>query len=219
MLVYYARSERTLRDRGKTYSFDINYIIGYNIHEQDKGEEERTVEYYLDFSDCEPLNISDDDHAILNRLHKLSQQYGIEYATSIIDGMKSETFTSGLPDRVHIPSEIRGTGKLRIFHSHTIETPLSPSDLALLAQPDIDDVCVITKDRSVFRVTVNGGIKPDASEYLDATDGLDAEVNFMIMDHPCFWEWDYTVRNYMAVKEQMVQTARLFKWKLEGGRI
>ena len=177
------------------------------------------MEYYFDFSDCEPLTISQDDLTVLNRLHELSSQYGNEYAIAIIDGVEMKEFTSELSDRVHIPDELRETGNVRLFHSHTIETPLSPSDLVFLSWPSVDDICVITKERSVFRVLVNGGIKPDTGEYIEMTDGLDDEVNFEIMGHPCFEDWDYDVRNYMATKEQMIRTARLFKWRLEGGRI
>ena len=177
------------------------------------------MENYNDFSDCEPLTLSDNDIIILQMLHVLSLNDGAEHAAVTTDGTSIREFTSGLPDRVRIPSEIGYSGDVRIFHSHTIETPLSPNDLMFLVTPCINEVCVITKERSIFRVLVNGGIKPDLDEYTEKTDGLDAEVNFDIMEHPCFWSWDMAMRNYMATKEQMFRTVRLFKWRLEGGRI
>lgn len=177
------------------------------------------MEDIIEFRDCESLSLSKKDIDILIRLHELSLNDGVEHAAAIINDDVIQEFTSGFADKVYIPEEVRNTRTVRLFHSHTIETPLSPSDLTFLIAPGIDEVCVITKNRSVFRVLVNGGIKPDEREYIEQTEGLDDIVNFEIMDHPGFIDWDIDFRNYMATMEQLFRTVRLFKWRLEGGRI
>ena len=177
------------------------------------------MEKYSDFNDCEELSLSDSDLGILERLYNLSKQAGIAHAAVVKDDELLTVLTNGLSDRVYIPESIRNMEHLRLFHSHTIETPLSPSDLSLLIAPGVDEVCVITKNRSIFRVMVNGGIKPEEEEYIEKTDGLDDEVNFDVMEYSDFYEWTYELRNYVATKEQMFRTVRLFRWRLEGGRI
>jgi len=177
------------------------------------------VDNYHDYRDFEQLSLSESDTTVLNNLYAHSVADDVEYGAVIIANNCVREFTDGLRDRVSIPNDIPSGQSLRLFHSHTIDTPLSPSDMAFLSFPDIDEVCVTTRSRSVFRVLVNGGIKPDYNEYTEKTYAMDDEANFALMRRPDFWDWEYDIRNYMATREQMFLTARLFKWRLEGGRI
>ena len=177
------------------------------------------TEHYHKCDDYEQLDLSEADINILNALYTMSKEDGMEHGAAIVDGERICTFTSNLPNKVCIPEEIKDVRSLRLFHSHTIDSPLSPNDLSLLTIPSANEVCVITTNRKVYRVLINGGIKPNYAEYIESTEGLDDEVNFDIMALPDFEKWDFPTRNHMAKMEQMFRTVRLFKWRLEGGRI
>ena len=176
------------------------------------------MENYYDYSDFEPLSLTDEELALLKKLRSLSDRDGFEYGVAFADGVVTKIFTNGFANKVSVPNNIYA-GNIRLFHSHTIRSPLSPSDLFLLTNPRISEIAVITSDGSVFRAMVNGGIKPSEDEYYEDTDGLDDEVNFEMIERPEFNIWDIELRKYMASKEQMFRIARLFKWVIEGGRI
>lgn len=170
--------------------------------------------------DFESLTLASVDVQILKELHRLSKESGHEYGRAKSGTWISEVFTSGMTHEVHISQDIFSHQQISLFHSHTNNTIFSRDDFALLLNPSIHRISVVTSDGRIFSATRGDTIDmPSLQEYRSFVESLAFEVDFDLMSHPEFYDWSVERRFYEAVKEQAYRIARHFKWRLEGGAL
>ena len=172
------------------------------------------------FDDFEPLTISEDDRKCLSNLKELTDVNGWEYGQIFSDIDQTGLITNNDPGKVALPiSEVDGN-HLRVYHSHTNDTPPSLVDLTKLAFDKVDSVGVITGNGDVFSVSINGGYRPtfdDFDVYFD--DEWQTKFDKNMEEYSGFWEWTPEERIYMTVREQFYTVCREFGWRMEGGRL
>lgn len=171
------------------------------------------------FDDYEPLSLDAKEISILTELNEKSIDNRFEYGKILYNEGETEVLTSKKYDKVALPVEqTEGTG-LRVFHSHTNDTPPSSADLKPLTLEKVDKVGVISNNGDAWIIEIGDGYRPTKDE-LDAWIlHIEKEVSFDIQTDPQFADWTPEERNYMVTREKLYRTVREFKWKAMGGRL
>lgn len=174
--------------------------------------------YDGDFSDFEPLELTEESRAALNNIRQLGNDTGWEHGViQNPDGTLSEPFTSKLPNKVSVDASAIQDGST-LMHCHTNATPLSSEDLKLLINPNIDAIMNIASNGDVYLVNVNG-YHPDIHEFETAEAEIRAEVDAMMVDRYLDEGWTTDELIYMCVKEELFRLCRHFEWMMYGGRL
>lgn len=175
--------------------------------------------YVGDFADFNELTIQEQEKVALREMKEITARCGFEYGKIIHEGGETRYFTSKMESSVKIPDNLSSMKGAHVLHTHSNVTPFSAKDFRLLIRDNVERLTVIAGNGDVYSVTIGEGYRPDIEEYIEASDRIRALVDMEMMSRPEFFEWTPEERVYMATKEQAFQTARYFKWNLEGGRI
>jgi SPP1 gp7 family putative phage head morphogenesis protein len=199
--------------------------MSYKAWEKSKAAHQTEIEvkvpdrYKGNFEDFNPLSIGAKERQAFDALKKASDSTGYEYGQIFTGAGSTDSFTSGLPDKVQIDlSQVDGSG-LAIYHSHTNVTPLSADDFGFLCNPRVDAIGNVARNGDVFVARIGDGIRPTRDDFDAAVDRIRTEVDHDLLDDPDFWDWSFEERNYAAIREQAFRIAREFKWTLEGGSL
>ena len=193
-------------------------IASKNVLHQDNRQTQIPKEYLHNYEECNPLEITEEEKTVLDGLRSLADQTGYEYGRAIVDSIPEEPFTNELPDKVHVPEKYLGSEKtVLLYHSHTLDTTLSSSDLKLLVHENVDKVVVITRNNDIFSVEVGDGYRPLDDEF----DEIENEIYKMAMenisDNPSFNAWTPEEKWYAFLREKAFILANRFGWTLRGG--
>ena len=120
---------------------------------------------------------------------------------------------------VKMPISSVDEGGLRLYHSHTNDTPHSATDLKQLLNEKVEEVGVVTRNGDGFTVSVGDGWIPTKEEFEDTVKRIADEVNRDLLDDSNFFELKIEERNYVAIREQTYRICREFKWELQGGSL
>ena len=172
-----------------------------------------------DFADFNELTIQEQEKVALREMKEITARSGFEYGKIIHEGGETRYFTSKMESSVKIPDNLSSMKGAHVLHTHSNVTPFSAKDFRLLTRDNVERLTVIAGNGDVYSVTIGEGYRPDIEEYIEASDRIRALVDMEMMSRPEFFDWTPEERVYMATKEQAFQTARYFKWNLEGGRI
>jgi len=118
------------------------------------------AQMYVDktFDDFSPLDLSKQERAALEKLHKLCQADGYESAIKIVNGEVGEVVTSGAVGWVKTSDNPPGT---TLLHSHTNDTPFSAPDLRHLTNKNVEKIGVVSYNGDAWMAYVGGGARPD----------------------------------------------------------
>ena len=172
-----------------------------------------------DFSDYEPLAMTDIEESALLELNELSKQTGKEYGCVIIEGIRSSAFSNNFSDKVRIPAEYLKKERIKLYHSHTNSTPPSRDDLKFLTNPHIEEIGVITIDGAVYIISRGNGELVSEEEFMQKAERIAYQTDFDLIKYDEFFSWTVTQRNYMGIREQFYQICRKFGWTMKGGKI
>lgn len=172
-----------------------------------------------DFSDYEPLTMTDIEKVAMRELNELSKKTGKEYACAIIEGRKSDPFSDNYNDKVRIPAEYLQKEGVKLYHSHTNTTPPSRDDLKFLTNPCVEEIGVITIEGDIYTISRGNGELISDEEFMKETEIIAYQADFELIGHAEFYDWTVTQRNYMGIREQFYQICRRFGWTMRGGRI
>jgi hypothetical protein len=170
-----------------------------------------------DYSDFEPLNITDDERSSLIKLYNYTKNKNIEYACIVENGIPGEPFTSGEYDRVKIDLSDIETEHLKLYHSHTDDSPLSRKDFYKLVNPKVDAIGNVTMNEDVFIVEIGNGYRPTEEELKEVIDRIEVEVENEIIWTDAFQNAKKSERQYMTTREVAYRIAREFKFTMRGG--
>ncbi len=173
------------------------------------------------FDDVSELNISSRERQILSDLRSASDKNGYEYGTILNEkGESLGLITSNEHNSVRLPiDEAIKTGNVRIYHSHTNDTPLSSEDLFKLTEEKVESVAVTTANGDVFIVKRGNGYIPSKTEFDEfEKEAYNTSMEYA-MNYPDFREMSSSEANYVAIREQFGLIVRHFEWSAEGGKL
>ena len=180
-----------------------------------------SIPQYLegDFSDFSPLSISDEEREMLRELHEMSMEDRTEHGKIILQNGNVIECHSNSPDGVQMPiSDIDEIG-IKMYHSHTNDTPQSSMDLSKLLIGKVDEVGVVTNNRDVFIARIGDGWVPTAEEFGEFVKTVAREIDSELPFMPGFNELSLEERNYIAIREQAYRICREYGWSLDGGKL
>lgn len=190
---------------------------------QMKQDERKTaVPAYLDgdFSDYNPLQIDDQTKDDLLEMNRLANTNQYEYGQIIVDGKPGRIYTSRLYGKVEVDlGRFPNDCELKIYHSHTNNTPLSPADFSKFIDQRVVEIGNIAANKDVYITKIGYGYHPSKDEFDEAVDTIQKEVLMDMMNSPDFYDLSTEERNYVTIKEESYRIARYFKWETEGGRL
>ena len=172
-----------------------------------------------DYSDYLPLQISEEERKIFKKLKEMSDEDGFEHGAIIIKKGNVKYYNSNNANAVKMPtSEIDGT-ELKLYHSHTNDTPQSAADFLRLLEDKVDEVGVITRNGDAFIASVGNGWIPTEEEFEEIVKRISREVDNELIMSQNFFELTPQERNYVAIREQAYRICREFEWELHGGQL
>ena len=186
---------------------------------QTEGEATKPKNLIGNYDDYEPLDLSLKEIEIIDGLHKRSLEKRYEYGKIIYNEGETEYLTNDLYDKVLLPVEqTDGTG-LKVFHSHTNDTPPSSADFRPLTIDKVDKIGVISNNGDVWVVEIGNGYRPTLDELEETASRIKREVLIDIQNHPDYFDWTPEERCYMVTREKFYRIAREYEWKAMGGDI
>jgi hypothetical protein len=222
--------ERVAPDRGakiekrKTIGINNDKLTGDQrnrafVAKQSGADAKIPPEIEGNFDDFKKLNLTEKEKDIFTKLYTKTIENNYEYGCVITQ--KGEVFEFGSKEygRIKIPTDgINETG-LKIFHSHTNDTPPSVADFARLLDPKVSEVGVVTRNQDVFKVSVGDGWIPTQQEFSEITKKIARDVNMSIQEEESFAKWTFSERNYMGTREQAYRIVMEFEWIMAGGKL
>ncbi len=197
------------RDAGKK---DVQYA------QQESGNLMPPSAYDGDFSDFEPLELTDEARKTMKELQKLGIDTGWEHGAILYpDGTISKPFSSELHGGVAFKADEIPMGST-LLHCHTNGTPLSAGDLKLLINQNISGIINITNNGDVFHADVNG-YHPDDEEFEEFEADVRREIDKEMLERMRDEGWTYEEYVYMCIKEELFRICRQFEWTLRGGKL
>ena len=174
------------------------------------------AQMYVDktFDDFSPLDLSKQERAALEKLHKLCQADGYESAIKTVNGEVGEVVTSGAVGWVKTGDNPPGT---TLLHSHTNDTSFSAVDLRHLLNPNVEKIGVVSYNRDAWMAYVGGGHVPMGEEFDSVVTSIRREVEMDVYANYGVGEVSKNDLIYMAIREQFFRVCRHFKWTAEGG--
>ena len=189
------------------------------VLEQEGRETDIPEKYNGDFSEYEPLDLTENEIAKFKELHELSKVNNYEYVCAEINGNFTEISTSKMESTVNIPKYETSPGT-KIFHSHTNNTLFSRTDFYHLFQKDVSEIGVITNNGDVF-IAVSD-FQDDTipiEDYEKVVNRIAEDVDNDFLFDPEYMNFTEKQKVYMSVREQAYRIARYFGWRLKGGRL
>ena len=106
-----------------------------------------------------------------------------------------------------------------MLHSHTNATPPSASDFSKLLKQNVDRIGAIGYNGDAYIAYIGYGERAGIEEFNSIGKYIAQDVDITIANAPGFFEWSFSERNYMAIREKAYRFSRQFGWTLEGGRM
>lgn len=170
------------------------------------------------YDDFEELALSKEEHDVMRKLHSLSRDNSKEYAVISINGVLGNPYSSNIYDRVEIDfSSVTKNDHVKVFHSHTDDSPFSRKDFRLLLRPQVDEIGVVTANGDIFSTSIGSGYRPTIDEFEEIVDRIYSEVNNEIVLTEEFADSTIEERNYLATRETAYRIARHFGFTYRGG--
>ena len=206
-------------DNSKILQFSDNRIKDAYYAAQTVKDSKKPDYLIGDYSDYLPLELNEQEKEALLSLNQKSVDTDYEYGIVLFDGGKTDYYHNELHDKVYIPvSDIDEKG-LKVYHSHTNDTPPSAQDFTPLVQEKVDQIGVISINGDAWIVKVGYGYRPTKEELEETVDKLTQEVNKDIFMDPRSSEWTLEETNYMATRETFFRIIRQFEWEAYAGDI
>ena len=191
----------------------------YMMLKQDESESKVPKSMLKNYSDFEPLKLLKKDFDTLKELHKYALENRYEYGKIIYNEGETDLITSELFGKIALPvKQTEGTG-LRIYHSHTNDTPPSSADFIPLTVDKVDRIAVVSNNGDTWVVDIADGYRPTEEELAEVTKNIVNELKEDLKNYPEYKEWSPEERNYMFIREKFFRISRHFKWKVLGGDI
>lgn len=211
---YAKRVETENRREMKNDEKNNYYYAAQNVKDSKKPESMNG-----DYSDYLPLELSSEEKEELLAINKKAIETDYEYGIVLFDGGKTEYFHNDLHDKVYIPVSSIDEKELKVYHSHTNDTPPSTQDFVPLLETKVNQIGVISRNGDTWIVKVGYGIRPTKEEFTVITNKIVEEVNADILLDPRAVEWSLEETNYMATRETFYRVVREFEWEAFGGDI
>ncbi len=184
---------------------------------QDGGFAKKPENLQGNYDDFTPLHVSKTERELLNELKEMSDVDGFEHGLIIRKNGEKQFCHSNNANAVEIPISSIDEKGLKLYHSHTNDTPHSIADLSRLLEEKVDEVGVVTRNGDAFTVSVGNGWVPSEDEFRSTVKKIAQEVDRDIMLEPGFFDLSIEERNYVAIREQTFRVCREFEWELCGG--
>ena len=190
-----------------------------SIASQTEGEADIPASMIGDYSDFSPLELDTADYESLSAMHNMALKNQYEYGQILYDEGQTELLTDKKYDKIHLPVEQTKGSNLRVYHSHTNNTPPSSADFRALTLEKVKRIGVISGNGDTWIVEIDYGYRPTLDELDNYLDGLERTLPFELMNHPSFYDWTPEERNYMLIREKFYRVTKEFGWKAMGGSI
>lgn len=199
--------------------YQINRIQRKNLESvlQDGGRARKPKYLQGNYEDFNPLHISNSERELLTELKEMSDADGFEHGVIIKKNGEKQLCHSNNANAVEMPISSIDEKGLKLYHSHTNDTPHSITDLSRLLEEKVDEVGVATRSGDAFTVSVGNGWIPSEDEFRSIVKKIAQEVDRDILLEPGFLDLSIEERNYVAIREQTYRVCREFKWELCGG--
>lgn len=189
------------------------------IAAQEEKESKKPLSMVGNYDDYEKLELTEKEVDTLKNLNRLALENQVEYGKILYNEGETDDITSNLHGKVLLPvKQTEGTG-LKVFHSHTNETPPSSADLIALTVDKVDRIGIISINGDTWVAEINGGIRPTVEELIEVTQDIYEELENELYEYPEVKDMTPEEKNYMFIREKFFRITRHFKWKVMGGDI
>lgn len=180
-----------------------------------------TIPAYLtgDYSDYLPLQLTNQDIETFRSLHVLSSENIFEYGRIMYENGETNIMTNHMKNMVRLPVEEIDHTNLRVYHSHTNDTPPSSQDFFPLTLLKVSQIGVIARNGDIWIVKPGSGYRPSVNELKDTIHLIKEEVDtntILSMNSIGFTTGEL---NYISIRECFFRISREFKWDVYGGSI
>lgn len=174
-----------------------------------------------DYSDFEPLELTEQERAVFEDLAEKTNGDGFEHGC-IIDNTgnpASKQYGGESSEKVGFPKDDIKPGST-LLHTHTNSTPLSTEDLKKLCNTNVDKIGVRCYNDDVFTVERGSGEYIAEDEFAERF-SRDWEAMLSAEMAEQYAERGLTTEqmNYVMIREKFYRICRELKWTMRGGAL
>ncbi len=176
--------------------------------------------YEKDFTDCDLLDLTVFQKEIFIKLLNMTEATGYEYVAYVYKNRKTIIRTSNEHGRVLLNDSLINENAVKLFHSHSSDSPFSLPDIKqLLFRQIVDEIGVACKNKDVFLLSAGNGYLPEYEDFVRFAKDIKQDILNTVSQIEGFDKMSMVERQYMFIKERLFRIVREYGWTYKGGKL
>ena len=176
--------------------------------------------YEKDFTDCDLLDLTVFQKEIFIKPLNMTEATGYEYVEYVYKNRKTIIRTSNEHGRVLLNDSLINENAVKLFHSHSSDSPFSLPDIKqLLFRQIVDEIGVVCKNKDVFLLSVGNGYLPEYEDFVRFVKDIKQDILNTVSQIEGFDKMSMVERQYMFIKERLFRIVREYGWTYKGGKL